>query len=563
MFYRLHHRFLLCLFMFLSIPVWAFDTLTATVDKNPVMADESITLTVVANASLPRDAFDTSVLEKDFKVIRTSVSSHTQIINLSRTITTTWTTLLFPRREGLLTIPALNVNNILSEPIELMVMPANTSANQDMRDIFMTAELLPKRGYVMQQFTYTVKLYLAVELERGSLQVQPLENVIMEQMGEDTEANIIQNGKRYRMVERTYSIIPQVSGPLTIPAPIFEGAVRTRNRGSFGGLFNPSKPVNQLGPEVSLDVQPIPANYPHPWLPSEFVQINEEWSDATDNFVVGEPITRTITLSALGVDKSLLPDLEPRLPPDVKAYSDQAQVNSIAKDNNVISQRVETYALVPSREGSFVLPDIKVPWFNTLTGTTEFASIPARSIQVKPNPATAQTNIQPVLPQNVVLPPVATVQGSSDTVWYQRVLYWQVLSGLLLILLLWALLTRPARSIAQLKTKKPEERPLEETTQFKDLLNAIKAEQADTVEHALQNWLGCWYPKQAKLVQYIPLVKDNEFSQWLNIFYAQRYLHGSLSTADYQTMTVWATTHRKQLVKQTSSNGLPALYPNT
>ena len=27
---------------------------------------------------------------------------------------------------------------------------------------------------------------------------------------------------------------------------------------------------------------------------------------------------------------------------------------------------------------TFVLPDIKVPWFVTLTGTTEFATIPAR-----------------------------------------------------------------------------------------------------------------------------------------------------------------------------------------
>jgi hypothetical protein len=81
-FYQLNYRFLFCLFVFLSQPVWAFDTLTASVDKNPVMADESITLTVVANASLPRDAFDTSVLEKDFKVIRTSVSSHTQILSL-------------------------------------------------------------------------------------------------------------------------------------------------------------------------------------------------------------------------------------------------------------------------------------------------------------------------------------------------------------------------------------------------------------------------------------------------------------------------------------------------
>ena len=563
MFYQLNYRFLFCLFVFLSQPVWAFDTLTASVDKNPVMADESITLTVVANASLPRDAFDTSVLEKDFKVIRTSVSSHTQIINLSRTITTTWTTLLFPRREGLLTIPALNVNNILSDEIELMVMPANTSANEDMRDIFMTTELSPDNGYVMQQFTYTVKLYLAVELERGSLQVQPLDNVIMEQMGEDTEANIIQNGKRYRVVERQYSIIPQVSGPLTLPAPIFEGAVRTRNRGSFGGLFNPSKPVNQLGPEVFLDVKPIPANYPHAWLPSELVTIDEQWSDSPDNFVVGEPITRTMTLSALGVDQSVLPELELRLPPDVKAYSDQAQINSVARDSNVISQRVETYALVPSRAGTFVLPDIKVPWFNTLTGTTEFATIPARSIQVRPNPASATANTQPVLPQNVTIPAHTQVQHDLNTPWYQRVLYWQVLSGVLLTLLLWAGFTRPTKVVSEGKPEKTQARSIDETEQYQYLLNALKAEQADTVEQALQNWLTYWYPKQPKLVQYVGVIKNDEFAQWLNEFYTHRYQHNTVSSSQYQTIAKWVTEHRKQLVEQLKSKGLPELYPNT
>ena len=218
--------FYLCLVISLlvSFNAWSFDKLSAKVDKNPAMLDESITLTVEANASLPRDAFDTSVLEKDFKVVRTSVSNQMRKINLRESVSTTWTTILFPRTTGRLTIPAIKIYSIQSDPIDVLVVPVSQARSQT-RDIFMTASVIPETGYVQQQLTYQVRLYLAVELERGSLQVPDVENVMMEQMGEDIESTAIQNGKRYRVIERNFSIIPQESGPLTLPSPIFEGSI--------------------------------------------------------------------------------------------------------------------------------------------------------------------------------------------------------------------------------------------------------------------------------------------------------------------------------------------------
>ncbi len=72
----------------------------AVVDKNPAMADESITLRVIANGDADRNAFDPSPLLKDFVVGRTSVSSQTKMVNFSTSRTTTWSTTLIPRTEG-------------------------------------------------------------------------------------------------------------------------------------------------------------------------------------------------------------------------------------------------------------------------------------------------------------------------------------------------------------------------------------------------------------------------------------------------------------------------------
>ena len=63
---------------------------TASVDKNPVMVNESFILTVEANGDVDRNSFDSSLLMKDFVVGRTSVSSQTKMVNFDTTRSTTW-----------------------------------------------------------------------------------------------------------------------------------------------------------------------------------------------------------------------------------------------------------------------------------------------------------------------------------------------------------------------------------------------------------------------------------------------------------------------------------------
>lgn len=59
---------LMCTF-FVTFHVHAdIESVEATIDRNPVMLDEAIRLTVTANGSADRDAFDSSSLLKDFVV---------------------------------------------------------------------------------------------------------------------------------------------------------------------------------------------------------------------------------------------------------------------------------------------------------------------------------------------------------------------------------------------------------------------------------------------------------------------------------------------------------------
>ncbi|MDX2371007.1 MAG: BatD family protein, partial [Colwellia sp.] len=73
-----------------SQATYALTKVTASVDANPVMSNESIVLTVIADDSVERDSLDTTPLLKDFILVRTEVSSQTNMVNFKTSRTTRW-----------------------------------------------------------------------------------------------------------------------------------------------------------------------------------------------------------------------------------------------------------------------------------------------------------------------------------------------------------------------------------------------------------------------------------------------------------------------------------------
>ncbi len=358
------------------------NSLEATIDRNPVMLDEAIRLTVTADGSADRDAFDSSPLLKDFVVGRTSVSSQTSIVNFDTKRTTVWTTTLFPRKEGTFTIPSLTIEGKSTQPIQVKVIPVQEQSNVA-RDYFVTTDIDVKEAYLNQQLLYTVKLFLSSNIERGSLQAPEMQNAEITQLGEDKQFTDIVNGRRYQIIERQFAVVPQASGEFTLRGPIFTGEVMAANTNQRFGFFNRTQQINRVGPDITVNIKPIPQGIDYPWLPSEMVRVDEEWPQG-DSFVTGEPVTRIVTLTALGVVEEQLPDIPEFYPPNFKLYPDQSNTTTVEKDQSLISQRQTSLAIIPTQPGNFVLPEITIPWFNTLTQQTEYATIPARSITVAP-----------------------------------------------------------------------------------------------------------------------------------------------------------------------------------
>ena len=578
------------------------NSLEATIDRNPVMLDEAIRLTVTADGSADRDAFDSSPLLKDFVVGRTSVSSQTSIVNFDTKRTTVWTTTLFPRKEGTFTIPSLTIEGKSTQPIQVKVIPVQEQSNVA-RDYFVTTDIDVKEAYLNQQLLYTVKLFLSSNIERGSLQAPEMQNAEITQLGEDKQYTDIVNGRRYQIIERQFAVVPQASGEFTLRGPIFTGEVMAANTNQRFGFFNRTQQINRVGPDITVNIKPIPQGIDYPWLPSEMVRVDEEWPQG-DSFVAGEPVTRIVTLTALGVVEEQLPDIPEFYPPNFKLYPDQSNTTTVEKDQSLISQRQTSLAIIPTQPGNFVLPEITIPWFNTLTQQTEYATIPARSITVAPASGANNANtpnsldtpsissasnedIQNDIPSTAKQPnasasnedkPLDSASGEVNTDESTQ-LNWMV-TGALLVLFIIALTgwLVTYRKLKQAQFMGPgitnktgsAQRPhsyaqWDEKAQFQNLMSVIKAKDTRLLTSALKQWINALTSGKAQLSQF------EGINASVNELYALRFSanKADASTQSKQVMKALdKLSHEAKLARsewkqksEGNNNTLSALYP--
>ncbi|MBG9998256.1 protein BatD [Pseudoalteromonas sp. NSLLW24] len=402
-------RLFCCLLLLSAMPSWAASKLEASVDKNPVLAGEFFMLNISVDDTVKGEQPDTSSLLKDFVVGPTSLSSRTNIINGSINKQTTWSVKLMTRAEGDYTIPAFSVAGLTSQPIKLKVAKRSVDADKN-NEIFLKTSLSSNSLFVQEAGVYTIKLYLAKELLDGSLSTPNMEDAQLTQLGKQTESYELVDGKRYLVITREYLIQPQKSGAYTIAGLSFQGRVQQNYR---------QLEVSALGDDQQIEIKPIPGDYKGAWLPSELVNLDEEWQPNDNTVEVGTPITRTITLTALGVTKEQLPEISMPTIDGIRSYPDKKENNNAVRDGRVVSQQTASYALLPQKPGTYTLPEIKLPWFNTKMNRISVATLPKRTITVTPSstaPNTAVVNPQSN-PNN--LPAIENI--SNETTGTQRI----------------------------------------------------------------------------------------------------------------------------------------------
>lgn len=509
--------FALLLLLLVSQSLWA--DVAATLSRNTIYADDTVTLIIESDDRNQSGEPDLAVLQQNFEVLGTRNSKQVQIVNGRRTDRQQWHIELAPKNTGTVTIPAIPVGNAATTPLQLTVkeQPTAVAAGSD-QPIFIKVSIEPAdaTAWVQQQIQYTLQLYFRESLAEGSFDGPNVENALVERLGEDRRYETTVNGEQYQVIERHHAIFPEQSGKLVIPAVVFNGrmagALRKPSTG-MGSMLErfmgnnlvrtPGKRIRLRSKEIILNVRARPASYDGQyWLPSEQVVLRDSWAEGPPEFHAGEPVTRTITLEAKGLESSHLPDISLPEPTGMRIYPEKPEHTTRTDGEWVYGSTKQAVAYVPTAMGRITIPEIKVDWWDTDKQQQRSAVLPAWEVNVLPGDAGLVEALPPPDPVDATAreavtkvtdaPPAEEPRGVSSLQWSL------LLAGLaaVLLLLLLFLQRRKQQHSAAAEIHMPAGKQQLKAAETL-LAQACQDNDPQTAARALLQWAAAKWPDDA------------------------------------------------------------------
>ncbi len=389
------HRLQFSVFLFALLFVGVTQAaVIASIDRANVELNESFTLKVTVDTAIDVEP-DASALEEDFFVGTRSQLSNTTIVNGQISRSRTWTYVLMARREGNLIIPPVRIANEQSETVPITVTPPSTNIPGE-ADIFVTTEVDHDESFVQAQVLYRVKVYRAVATRQPRLSEPSMDGVevLIESAGEERSYESILNGKAYNVVERVYALFPQESGAISIAPARFEARVLRNGRITGRKIFESGAIDVAINP-----IPPPPADYPDAaWFPAKSVVLSEDWSREPGTLPTGEPITRHITVTAVGQLSTQIPVIEPANSDNIKVYPDKPELRDVAEPTGIRAVRRDQYAMIGVIAGEVVLPDVNLPWWNIDAAEWQVATLSGTTLSISPSVNAVLSPPPPVRP---------------------------------------------------------------------------------------------------------------------------------------------------------------------
>ena len=350
----------------------------AWLDRAQVTYGETVTLNIETSASVRQ--VDYRPLAAQFDIAGQTVRRSFGMVNGQSRAKSLFAVGIRPRGPGVITVPALRVGNASTSPLRLTVLPPTVQQAGGDAEAFVETEFDATQPYVQQAVGMAVRLHVAVPVLSGQLDQDQVEGASLEQVGADIQYQREIGGRRYSVVERRYLLVPERSGPLRVPGARFNGQAVG---GFFDNIFDDGrKPLAAAAPDQRLQVRPVPADAPQPWLPLRDLRLR--YLQSPRDARVGEATMVELEAIADGARASQVP--VPGL-----AETDQAQVfaDPVQADEQFIEGRPRTtlrrrIAIVPLKPGALSLPGPRIEWWDAVQGVARTAMLPPLQLQVSP-----------------------------------------------------------------------------------------------------------------------------------------------------------------------------------
>ncbi|MGV3740363.1 MAG: BatD family protein [Gammaproteobacteria bacterium] len=372
--------FFLCFFSFTA---WA-KGITVELDAAQIEVGQQVRLTLTYDPKEAQGIPDLRALQNDFTILATEQSTSYTVINGQARSIGQWGLVLEPKHTGMITIPALRIGPLTSEPIQLNVNPSTHAAAKQSTDQNMpvldpedatalTVSVDNKKPYLNQEVLYKVRLTSKHRLIDARYQAPQVEDAILFPLGDGQQYQTTRGGVVYQVDEQSYAIFPQKSGPLKITPPSLHALTYD---------FSP-KPVTLTGDAVTLQIQPLPKHIVRrQWLPSKLVRLQESYEQTETKLSQGATIVRHIDLQAQGLVAQLLPEISFPDSADLRIYPGQTERDNRIQQGELWGHYKLKITYVFPRSGTVIIPAIKLPWFNVKTQKLELAELPAKTYEI-------------------------------------------------------------------------------------------------------------------------------------------------------------------------------------
>lgn len=396
-----------CLMVFIVL----LCTLAADAQKVSIQAPSSVSTGenfrisyTVTNSSV--DGFRMASIPSGLEVIAgpyTSNQSSYQIVNghTSSSSSVTYTYTLYAEKAGNYTIPGARLvvggKNVTSQPIHLKVSGAvrhNGSASPNMHDdnvaqvrsagsqitgndLFVKVTANKRRVYEQEPVLLTYKVYTLVDLTQLDGKMPDLKGFHTQEvkLPQQKSFHIEKvNGRNYRCVTWSqYVMYPQMTGKMSIPSITFKGTVVQQNRNvdPFEAFFNGGAGYvevkrNIVAPGLDIEVAPLPNK------PTGFsggvgkftisAQLNKH------DIKAGEPLTLRVILGGVG-NLKLVKQPVVDFPKDFDKYDPKVIDKTNLTANGIEGNMIYDYLVVPRNQGKYVIPSVKLTYFDTASET--------------------------------------------------------------------------------------------------------------------------------------------------------------------------------------------------
>ncbi len=559
----LQHISVVILLLFVHTLVMAAP-ITARLDRNSAVVGETVTLILKTSDTDQSLDTDLGVLQTDFDVLNRRTETQMSFVNGRQTASVQLVVTLEPRHAGNLLIPALKFPGASSPPLRLKVSAAPALAPGEPEPVFIELLLEPESGpyYVHSQLGLIVRIFYQSNLTEAAIN-PPAPTQASVRLLDEVPYQAERSGNRYRVLERRYAIFPERSGTLTIPPMQLSGRLIER---PSDRLWQPTVRGRRLKVEsdpLNLEIRPRPVEFTGDyWLPARRITLSQQISDS-GKLHVGEPVTRTVIMDAVGLEENMLE--EPRWPevPNVRIYPDQPQ--GISRDDGewVLGHKEFRYAVVPEQPGSLVLPEIRLDWWDTVSQKQQTATLPAHTLEVLPS----ELNLTPgVLPPAVS--PVSTIDSAvlnGGVVVSGDAVLWKSTTGvffILWLLTLYALYRRGQTTVLSENGNEPD--LLAEKDLLKHFRRTCQNGDATNARRQLSQWVRHYAPlnMRGSMGDFALLSDDRDLHQAIKELDVTGFSGGDSGPWDGEVL--WASFKRWQdniaSSKKTSLAEQPNLY---